>query len=91
MAKLETMLLGPVGAAMSGAMGKENRGFGLGLIPGLMYQNDYRKREEEEEEEKARAGAGMKKGGKVKKMAKGGKVTRGDGICKKGHTKGKMV
>ena len=25
------------------------------------------------------------------KYAKGGKVTRGDGICKKGHTKGKMV
>jgi hypothetical protein len=24
------------------------------------------------------------------KMAKGGKVTRGDGACKKGHTKGKM-
>jgi hypothetical protein len=32
----------------------------------------------------------MKKGGKVKKHAKGG-VTRGDGICKKGHTKGKYV
>jgi hypothetical protein len=30
-------------------------------------------------------------GGRVKKMAKGGKVTRGDGIAKKGHTKGKMV
>ena len=27
----------------------------------------------------------------VKKYAKGGKVTRGDGIAKKGHTKGKMV
>lgn len=33
----------------------------------------------------------MKKGGKVKKYAKGGSVTRGDGACKKGHTKGKMV
>lgn len=31
-------------------------------------------------------------GVKVKgRFAKGGKVTRGDGICKKGHTKGKMV
>lgn len=28
-------------------------------------------------------------GGKAKPMAKGGKV-RGDGICTKGHTKGKM-
>ena len=26
----------------------------------------------------------------VRGMAKGGKVTRGDGMCKKGHTKGKM-
>jgi hypothetical protein len=33
---------------------------------------------------------GMKKGGKVKKMAKGG-VTRADGCVMKGHTKGKMV
>lgn len=33
---------------------------------------------------------GMKKGGAVKKMAKGGSVTRGDGMCKKGHTKGTM-
>ena len=24
------------------------------------------------------------------RMAKGGKVTRGDGMCKKGHTKGKV-
>jgi hypothetical protein len=33
----------------------------------------------------------MKKGGKVQKMAKGGKVTRADGIARKGKTKGKMV
>jgi hypothetical protein len=31
----------------------------------------------------------MKKGGVVKKMAKGG-MTRGDGCCMKGNTKGKM-
>ena len=30
---------------------------------------------------------GMKKGGAVKKMAKGGKI---DGCCMKGHTKGTM-
>lgn len=46
-------------------------------------------------------GTTMKSGGKVKKMAgggscgtkmyaKGGKV-RGDGVCSKGHTKGRMV
>jgi len=33
----------------------------------------------------------MHKGKPLTKMAKGGKVTRGDGIAKKGHTKGKMV
>jgi hypothetical protein len=35
--------------------------------------------------------SGNAKGGKVKKMAKGGKVTRGDGIAKKGKTRGNMV
>lgn len=30
---------------------------------------------------------GMKKGGAVKKMAKGGKI---DGCCMKGHTKGRV-
>ena len=38
---------------------------------------------------------GMKKGGAVKKMASGGKVSsssrRGDGIATKGKTKGRMV
>lgn len=35
---------------------------------------------------------GMKKGGKVKKMAKGGSVSkRADGCCSKGKTKGKFV
>jgi hypothetical protein len=32
----------------------------------------------------------MAMGGMVKGYAKGGKVTRGDGMCKKGHTKGMM-
>jgi hypothetical protein len=38
---------------------------------------------------------GAKKGGMIKKMAKGGMVSsaskRADGICKKGKTKGRMV
>jgi hypothetical protein len=33
---------------------------------------------------------GMKAGGKVGYMKAGGKVTRGDGACMKGHTKGTM-
>ena len=46
-----------------------------------------------EAEEGAEPMGPYKKGGKVKakKYASGGKVTRGDGVCKKGHTKGKMV
>lgn len=35
--------------------------------------------------------ADVLKGRGVPGFAKGGKVTRGDGCCKKGHTKGKMV
>lgn len=35
--------------------------------------------------------AGMKKGGKVKKMAKGGAVTRGDGCASRGKTRGRMI
>jgi hypothetical protein len=39
-----------------------------------------------------RTGREMSKGGNVKKFAKGGSVSsRGDGIAKKGHTKGRMV
>ena len=39
-------------------------------------------------------GGKMKKmsyGGKMKKMSAGGKMSRGDGICTKGRTKGRMV
>lgn len=54
-----------------------------------------KRRKRKEEEAKKQGGASapaptMRKGGTVKKMAKGGKVTRGDGCCMKGHTKGKM-
>ena len=34
---------------------------------------------------------GMRKGGKTKKMSKGGGVTRADGIATKGRTKGRFV
>lgn len=36
-------------------------------------------------------GIPMKRGGKVKKMAKGGYVKSADGIAKRGKTKGRMV
>jgi len=42
--------------------------------------------------EEAPAGAMMRKGGKVKKMAKGGSASkRGDGCATKGKTKGRFV
>lgn len=34
---------------------------------------------------------GYKRGGKVKKYAKGGSVTRGDGCVSKGHTRGRKI
>jgi hypothetical protein len=46
-------------------------------------------------EQAAAAEGGMKKGGKVKKMAKGGSVgsasKRADGIASRGKTRGRMV
>jgi hypothetical protein len=88
---------GLIPAALGGAFGKENRGFGLGIVPGLLYKDKY-KRDEEEKEEKKRQAAGakspdeakvigMKKGGSVKSSAS----KRADGIATKGKTRGRMV
>jgi hypothetical protein len=69
------------------AGGGKNAGFGLGIVPGLLYKDYYKNKEEEEEAEKA---AGMKRGGKVK--AKGSSASkRADGCAVKGKTKGRMV
>jgi hypothetical protein len=86
---------------LSGGLGKENRGFGLGLIPGLLYKDSYKDKEEEERRAAEAASvaestaSGMKRGGKVKKMAKGGSVSsaskRADGIAQRGKTKGRFV
>jgi hypothetical protein len=85
--------LGLIPAALSGAFGKENRGFGLGLIPGLLYKDQYKDKEEErraQEQAAAEQAAaqGMKKGGRVK-MSSASK--RADGIAQRGKTRGKMV
>ena len=74
-------------ALLSGKMGKENRGFGLGLLPGLLYKDRYKDKEEEKEEERkaqrqAAAKGGMKKGGKVSSASK-----RADGIAIRGKTR----
>jgi hypothetical protein len=91
------LLLGPVGAALTGAYGKENRGFGLGLVPGLLYKDQYQEEEKKRQAREAEAAAqaakgGMKRGGKVKKMAAGGSASkRADGCAQRGKTRGKMI
>jgi hypothetical protein len=63
-----------------------------GLLPMLASQLEIRRRYRSANKERE-AEAGMKKGGKVKKMAKGGSTAskRADGCAKKGKTRGKMV
>ena len=80
---------GVLPALASGAMGKENRGFAFGLLPGLMYRDQYK--DKQEEKDAAANPAGMKKGGKVKKMKSGGYVRSADGCAQRGKTKGKFV
>jgi hypothetical protein len=88
---------GVLPALASGAMGKENRGFAAGLIPGMLYKEHYRDEQEEERQRMAEAAAaekaekGMKKGGKVKKMAAGGYKKAADGCAQRGKTKGRMI
>lgn len=91
---------GVLPALASGAMGKENRGFAAGLLPGLLYRDNYQDKEEERQKQEAEAAAaaqvaargGMKKGGKVKKYAGGGSVSkRADGCAQRGKTRGKMI
>jgi hypothetical protein len=71
---------------------------GMGMLVPMSYlaqsQRDKRKRKEDRAG-MSESGEGMRKGGKVKKMAKGGSVSsaskRADGCATKGKTKGKMV
>lgn len=94
--------LGALPALMGKVAGKENAGFGLGILPGLMYKDQYRDKQREKEAAQAAMKAapsvvkatqpGMKKGGKVKKMASGGSASkRADGCAQRGKTRGKIV
>ena len=102
MAKIDKVLgsISPLYGAISGkglfGKGLVAVGDALGPVAGIMPMaasqlEKRRERKRRGEAEIPEAGEGMRKGGKVKKMAKGGKVTRGDGIAKRGHTRGKMV
>ena len=104
-------VLGAISPAFSVISGKgpyadlAQSGLG-GIIPQVIAnsgEEERKKKEEEERKKKAQrgivtptVGAGMKKGGKVKKMAKGGAVKssaskRADGCAQRGKTRGKMV
>lgn len=97
---------GLVGAAKAGGVGMgdiaRNGGFGLMGLALAKKKKEARDAaamsgrpmaEEVMVAEEAPAGAMMRKGGKVKKMAKGGSTAskRGDGCATKGKTKGRFV
>lgn len=75
--------MGLLPAIASGAMGEKNKGFALGIIPGMLYKQNAK---EDEAEERARMEAEAqgrqvpteivraKAGGKVKKYAEGKEV-----------------
>ena len=65
--------------------GGKNAGFGLGILPGLIYRNQYDEDQPAATAQQQQA-AGMKKGGKVSSAS-----ARGDGCCERGKTKGRMV
>jgi hypothetical protein len=84
----ETAAMGAV-PKMLGLDGK-NSGFALGIVPGLLYKDQYEedaeKRAKEESAGQMQApGGAMKKGGKVRSAS-----SRADGIAKRGKTRGKI-
>jgi hypothetical protein len=97
MAKLDPIsrsVLGPLGSAL--ITGKVDLANSLpGVLMGARTLEERRAARETEAEEKAKKDAipTMKRGGAVKKMAKGGSTAskRADGCCSKGKTKGRFV
>ena len=78
---------GVLPALASGKFGDENRGFAMGLLPGLMYKRDRKNDKKDNANPAAPAQPGMKKGGMVKSSAS----KRADGCAQRGKTKGRMV
>ena len=87
-----------VGVPMS--VGREFTKSGGGMPVKPVTESKARSQESDEAKRAAMSGSGMKKGGKVKKMANGGMTSMGkvktaapsrDGVAVKGKTKGKMV
>jgi hypothetical protein len=76
-------------ATGQGLIGKLADSGMLGLGPAMIGSNRRKKADGTEVTPQEEA-AGMKKGGKVRKYAKGGYVKAADGIAKKGKTRGRM-
>lgn len=94
MAKIDK-ILGSVSPLYGIVSGKGLFGGLRGLSPAMMAIDAVKDKKKRKPGEPIDGGAseetGMKRGGKVKKYAKGGSASsRGDGIAKKGKTKGKM-
>lgn len=86
-------ILGSVSPLAGAITGRGLFGRGMGVIAPLTADavaERRRRRKARGLQEAEGAEPTMRKGGKVKKMAKGGKV-RGCGCAKRGLTKGKMV
>lgn len=75
---------------LSGAM-KVPMNLDVNVTPQLGDQNNYQSPLVSPADMRNTYKTAMKKGGAVKKMAKGGGVTRGDGCATRGKTKGRFV
>lgn len=88
-------LLGSLSPAYGMATGRGMFGGDVGLLPMLARRARPRRPDGAEmtpvEEAAAARRPTMRRGGKVKKYAGGGSVTRGDGCVSKGHTKGRKI
>ena len=81
---------------MGGNTSRMNRTEELGRVDAERADTASGRRNLSDEKSRIRGELGMKKGGKVKKMMKGGTVKgsaskRADGIATQGHTRGRMV
>lgn len=72
--------------------GGKNAGFALGILPGVLYRDQYNDDEEEKRMAVLKQASAMNQ---APTMKKGGKVgsasSRADGIAQRGKTRGKVI
>lgn len=81
------------------AKGGKNAGFVLGILPGMLYRDQYKDDEEEKRMDALKQASAMVKQAsamdQAPTMKKGGKVMsaskRADGIAQRGKTRGKVI